>query len=184
MRRDQHVLAHRAGGQHLLPFRNRDRLAHAADHGHHDRRAQEAVALQIETFLPRRLGFEQARRQEFTHAAAGFALEHDEAPGEQLAVIRHPRGGGQDRFELLGRRPRSRHGLGRAGTARQQQVDGIGGGTVEGGRCGIHIGPMRGQGVGGVRQHPILGQEGSGASLEGTFAHLTRSFVTNPRRLL
>jgi len=47
-------------------------------------------------------------------AGAGVAFEQNEAPGEELAVIRHSRGGGQDGLELGGRRPWSGHGLCRA----------------------------------------------------------------------
>src|ERR1700730_16174432 len=42
-------------------------------------------------------------------APAGLALEHDEAPRRELAVVRHPRANGQDGIELGRRGAGPRH---------------------------------------------------------------------------
>ncbi len=183
MRRDQQGLAHRAGGEELLPFGNRDRLAHPTDHAHDHRRAQESEAFHVEAFRSGLgFGFQQALGQHLAHAAAGVTLEHDEAPGKQLAMVGHPRRRGQDRLELRRRRPRTGHGLGRARPAGQQQVDRVGGGTVKGGRCGIHVVPMPNCGGWYRALNPYL--TGRARSPRGLFTDLARSFVIVSRPLL
>jgi hypothetical protein len=105
----------------------------------HDGRAEEAMALHVET-LREGLGFglEDRGGQQIAHAAPGIALEHDEAPGKELAVVRDPGGRRKNGVDLRRRRPRAGHGFCRTGAARQQQIERAGRGAIEGGGCGIH----------------------------------------------
>ena len=76
----------------------------AADHRDHQRRAYETLAFgrDMLRFRVRIFGVE-GRSNRRASRTARLALEHDEAPRRELAVIGHPRGDGQERVDL-GRR--------------------------------------------------------------------------------
>ena len=92
----------------LLPFRNRDTFAHTADDADHDGRAQEALALLGEA-LWRALVLVEGAGKNVAHRRAGLALEQDEPPRRQLAVIGRARTGGENVSQLgrVGGRARS-----------------------------------------------------------------------------
>ena len=85
----------------------------ARDDGDDERRAGEAAQLLgaaglVQVWLVRETDVER----EAAGALARLALEHDEPPGRELAVIGHARGDGQDRVRV---RPAS--GRGRSSSA-------------------------------------------------------------------
>src|SRR6516165_2142920 len=60
-----------------------------------------------------------------TRPVARRALEKDEAPRGELAMIRHPRGKAQDQFDVLCGRTRFGKGRGGGRTPRLQKFNGI-----------------------------------------------------------
>src|SRR6267154_1096297 len=148
MRGEYEILARRSGRENLLPFRNRNSLAHAADNADHDGCAQESTAFRFDA-LWRSLGFglQKALYQQFAHAVSAVALEHDEAPGKQLAVVGGARRDGQNLLELKHGRAGLCHGLCRPRTARKQQVESRKSGSVKNRGCSFHQGPMPESGV-------------------------------------
>ena len=60
--------------------------------------------------------------QDVAGAAAALALDDQEAPGKQLAVVRRPRARLQNVGQLLFGGAGLRHRLGRAGAAAEQQI--------------------------------------------------------------
>ncbi len=94
----------RAGGELLFPFRDLRVRAGAADHRDHQRRARQPLAFEVD-LVGRRVGVPLAKNRGdfFAGGKALLALEHDETPGRELAVVGHARSDGQQGVEL-GRR--------------------------------------------------------------------------------
>src|SRR5262249_54193823 len=124
--REDEVHRRGAGGEHLLPLRDlymRRRPAHDRDD---QRCACEAMLLEFDLL---RIGVgvivEESLRDYIPRAQARLALEYDEAPRHELAVIGHPRGDRKQRVELSRDRTRSGefHWFYRA--ARLQEVNSI-----------------------------------------------------------
>ena len=121
-RRDDHGHADRAGRQHLLPFGDFDMRSGARDDADHQRRAGEPAELRGSAVLVQfRHILEADVERDTACPVARFPLEHDEAPGRELAVIGHARGDGQDRLQFLSRRTGARHDRGRRGAAALEQ---------------------------------------------------------------
>ena len=91
------------------------------------RRALTAEGLES-SFAGNHLGEHRA------HARASLALEHDEAPGGEFAMVRRACSDGDHLLELLGRGARRDHVARLAGTARGQQRKRRGGVVEHGGR--------------------------------------------------
>ena len=104
-----------AGGQFLLPGRNLRVRPGVADDGNHQRRIHQPALLGLDVGS-RRGGIllRKYPRDDVAGPHSGVALEHDEAPWRQLAVVRHPRADGQDGLEF---------GSGRAGAAHLARLD-------------------------------------------------------------
>src|SRR5205807_1118790 len=86
MRRDHHRHAHRTGRELLLPYRDWNLLAHAADHSDNYRRAHETVALLFDT-LGRGIAFaSDGFGEDGAHPLPALPFEQNKAPGRQLAV--------------------------------------------------------------------------------------------------
>ena len=124
---------HRAGAgrQFLLPRRHLGMRLGETDHADHQRRIGEPALLDVDfggrcvRIFPR-----EHLCDHLAGASARIALEHDEAPWRQLAVIGHPRADGQDGFELGGRGAGTAHLARLDGAARFQEVDGVGHGSL------------------------------------------------------
>lgn len=115
------------GGQHLLPFRDFDVRGGATDYRDHQRGLRETVALEFDLF---RFGLRIFGPECSGNRSAGgkprVALEHDEAPRRQLAVVGYAARDRQKRVDFAGRWAR-RAQCGRlAGPARGKEFNGIG----------------------------------------------------------
>src|ERR1700722_1759036 len=93
------------GGERLLPFRNFHVRCGAADHGDHQRRAQQTrpLGLDMVRFRVRIFGAKCGGDRR-TGRSSRLAFEHDEAPRRELAVIGHPRGNRQQGVDFSRRR--------------------------------------------------------------------------------
>ena len=91
----------RSGRQLLFPFRDLGVRAGAADHRDHQRRARQPLAFEFD-LLGRGVGPIGAEGLGNYRAGgeARIARKHDETPGCQLAVVRHPRSNAQQRVDL------------------------------------------------------------------------------------
>ncbi len=94
---------HRAGAgrQFLLPGRHLRMRPGKADYGDHQRRVHQPAFLDLDVGGGGgRIFLREHPRDDVASPRPGIALEHDEAPRRQLAVIRHPRANGQDGVEF------------------------------------------------------------------------------------
>ena len=102
---DEQVHGGGAGGEHLLPFRDLHVGRGAAHDRDHQRRAGEPGAFVRDMFL---FGVGVFGDEGGGDGLAGLlprlALEHDEAPGGELAVVGYPGGDGQQGLEFRRRR--------------------------------------------------------------------------------
>ncbi len=73
------------------------------------RAGEAAEFLRPSLFVEVGLVLEPDHQRDAAGALARGALEHDEAPRRELAVVGHARGKAEDRLELLGRRARAGH---------------------------------------------------------------------------
>ena len=118
VRRMHQVHGRGAGGEHLLPLGYFHVRRGAAHHGNDQRRARQPATLELDLVGGRfgMIGLE-AGGDRFTGGEPGVALEHDEAPRNELAVIGHPRRDRQQGLKLGRGRDRAGKidGLHRAG---------------------------------------------------------------------
>src|SRR5271166_1116996 len=134
-RRHDQVHARRAGRQHLLPFGDL-RVGRGARHDGDDERGADETPefLRLRLVVKVWLVFEPDHQSDASGALARGALEHDETPRCELAMIGHARGDGEDGLEFFRGRTRSGHDGGRRGAAALQQGDRV-----------VHGVPLRGR---------------------------------------
>ena len=97
-----------------------------AHDGDHERRAREAVALERDLLVGRlRIVRLEHRRDGLAGLEPRIAVEHDEAPGRELAMVRHARRDGQQRIELGRGGARAGELDGFYGSSGLQDVDGV-----------------------------------------------------------
>jgi hypothetical protein len=114
------VHAHGAGGQQLLPFRHLGVGDRGGDdqegHGRGGQLAQHGARLV-------RLGLAVGERQQGAgQLGPGLRPQDDEAPREQLAVVRGAGAQGEDARDLLRRRTGQGQGLGGGGAAAGEPI--------------------------------------------------------------
>src|SRR5262249_45097781 len=129
----------RAGGEHLLPFRDLHVRPGAAHHRDDERRPRQTPALGLD-LLGLGVGIFglERRRDRRPGGEPRLALEDDEAPGRELAVIGNARGDGEQGLDL---------GRGRAGARELDRLDGA-------------TGPEQVEGVGHHRLSVVVGRQG------------------------
>jgi len=124
---DQEAHGGRARRQHLLPFRDFDVGRGAAHHRDHQRRAGEARALVRDVF---RLGIgifgDERRGDRLAGLLPSLALEHDETPWGELAVVGYPGSDGQQGRKFGRRGPRRPEFVRLDRAAMPQKINGIG----------------------------------------------------------
>ncbi len=142
-RGEQDVLAESARGKLLLPFRDLHMRRSTRDDGEDERRSLEELRLEVEAVLAM-IGMERmpALAHDLAKSAARIALEQDETPGRELAMVGYPHRDGEDALQLFISRPRPGHRLDRSGLAGLEEGK-DGGRVVEGGHGGLTAGGPR-----------------------------------------
>jgi hypothetical protein len=99
----QQTMRRAAGSQQLFAFRDFRVRLRTGDHHDQHRRTQRHVARLLQRFV-RGIGLPglQSVGKQLTELAARIALDGQEAPGVQLAVIRRTQGCTKKQIELIG----------------------------------------------------------------------------------